>query len=302
MEKVKLGIIGLNYDTEAGRGWPGARYAPDSIRKAMAGIMNRMEDGFLFDVNNNKLIDYNQFEIKDFGNVDNIARYNHERSLDEMTQEIDKIYAEGYIPIILGGDHSVSNASFRAMANAIDGQLGIIDLDAHLDIKFDSIAQGRYSGSSQIRRAIETDRFKATNIVEIGPRGYNYPEHYTFIKESGLTIITPMQVFEEGADKIADRALEIARNNTNGIFMTVDIDALDMAYALGSGGQEPAGLNHFQVSKIIRKCAPYLRGIDFVEVNPMTDHRELTSHVCANLILDYIAGVYDGIESLQNTL
>lgn len=72
----------------------------------------------------------------------------------------------------------------------------------------------------------------------------------------------------------------------------MDIDALDMAYALGPGGQEPAGLNHFQLSDMLRVIAPAASAIDFVEVNPMTDHRELTSHVCANLILEYIAGLY----------
>ena len=74
--------------------------------------------------------------------------------------------------------------------------------------------------------------------------------------------------------------------------MTVDIDALDMAYALGSGGQEPAGINHFQLADMIREIAPAANAIDFVEVNPMTDHKELTSHVCANLVLEYISGVY----------
>lgn len=63
MEKLKLGIYGLNYDTEAGRGWPGARYAPDSIRKALAGIMNRMEDNKLFDVCENKIVDYDKIEL-----------------------------------------------------------------------------------------------------------------------------------------------------------------------------------------------------------------------------------------------
>lgn len=65
-----------------------------------------------------------------------------------------------------------------------------------------------------------------------------------------------------------------------------------MAYALGSGGQEPAGLNHFQMSDLIRAFAPYVDVIDFVEVNPMMDHKELTSHVAANLILDYISAAY----------
>lgn len=292
MDQLKFGILGLNYDTEAGRGWPGARYAPDSIRRAMSGIMNRIEEGHLFDVCNNYLVDFNKIVLKDFGNVDNIARYDHERSLKEMAEEIGKIMSDGYTPILLGGDHSVTNAGFKAIHDKKPGKIGIIDLDAHLDLKFDSVAQGRFSGSSEIRRAIEMERVDAKNVVEIGPRGFNYPEHYHYIKDSGMTIFTPREVFEQGAKEIARKALEIAGDGTEYIYLTVDIDALDMAYALGSGGQEPAGLNHFQMSDLIRAFAPHVDAIDFVEVNPMTDHRELTSHVAANLILDYISSVY----------
>ena len=70
-----------------------------------------------------------------------------------------------------------------------------------------------------------------------------------------------------------------------------------MAYALGSGGQEPAGLNHFQLAEMIRIIAPKTAVIDYVEVNPMTDHRELTSHVCANLILEFIAGICESFNA-----
>ena len=112
-----------------------------------------------------------------------------------------------------------------------------------------------------------------------------------------MTVFTPRDVFELGTDKVAARTLEIVRKNTDYVYLTVDIDALDMAYALGSGGQEPAGLTHFQMSDLIRAFAPYVDVVDFVEVNPMTDHRELTSHVAANLILDYIsAAFYDAFE------
>lgn len=292
MEKLKFGLLGLNYDTEAGRGWPGARYAPNSIRAALSGIMNRMEDGYLFDVNENRLVDYNKIDFKDFGNCDNIAHYEHFKALKDMAEEIKKVMAEGYKPILLGGDHSVTNAGIMALHDVADGKIGIIDFDAHLDLKFDSPVQGKYSGSSEIRRATEMEKYDAKNIVEIGPRGFNYPEHYHFIKESGLGIFTARDVNKLGVEEIAKRTLAKVRENTDYVYMTVDIDALDMAYAIGSGGQEPAGLTHFQLSDLIRACAPYVDIIDFVEVNPMTDHRELTSHVCANLLLDYIAARY----------
>lgn len=292
MDKLKFGILGLNYDTEAGRGWPGARYAPDSIRAALSGIMNRMEDGFLFDVNSNCLVDYNQIDLKDFGNCDGIVHYDHYQALKDMSEEIKKVIRADYRPILLGGDHSTTNAGFMALHDMADGKIGIIDFDAHLDLKVDSPVQGRYSGSSEIRRATEMEKFDARHIVEIGPRGYNYPEHYHFIKDSGLNIFTVRDVNRLGVEEIARRTIELVRQDTDYLYMTVDIDALDLSYALGSGGQEPAGLTHFQLSDLIRAFAPYADVVDFVEVNPMTDHRELTSHVCANLVLDYIAANY----------
>lgn len=291
MENFQIGLLGLNYDTEAGRGWPGARYAPDSIRTALRGIMNRMEEGFLFDVCRHTLIDCNQIDWRDYGNADSICRYDHSQALADMSALVQKVIEDGRIPLILGGDHSVTNAGIDALYQCTKGRIGIIDFDAHLDLKYDSPVQGRYSGSSEIRRAIERERIRPENVVEIGPRGFNYPEHYRFIQESGMTVFTSKDVFAQGAEQIAEQALTIASRDTAAIYVTVDIDVLDMAYALGSGGQEPAGLNYFQLSDILRRIAPSAAAVDFVEVNPMTDHRELTSHVCANLILDYIAGV-----------
>lgn len=292
MDKLKFGMLGLNYDTEAGRGWPGARYAPKSIRTALAGILNRVEDEKIFDVCHNYLVDYSKIDLKDFGDCDDIVHYDHLQALKEMSGKIVSIMEAGYQPLLLGGDHSVTNAGFMALHQKAQGKIGIIDLDAHLDLKVQSKVQGLYSGSSEIRRAVEMDKFDAVNVVEIGPRGFNYPEHYHYIKESGMTIFTPKDVFTQGAEEIAKRTLEIVRKDTEYIYLTVDIDALDMAYALGSGGQEPAGLNHFQMSDLIRAFAPHVDVVDFVEVNPMTDHRELTSHVAANLILDYISSTY----------
>ena len=216
MDKLKFGMLGLNYDTEAGRGWPGARYAPNSIRAALSGIMNRMEDGYLFDVNENRLVDYNKIELKDFGNCDNIAHYEHFKALKDMAEEIKKVMAEGYKPILLGGDHSVTNAGIMALHDVADGKIGIIDFDAHLDLKFDSEVQGKYSGSSEIRRATEMEKYDAKNIVEIGPRGYNYPEHYHFIKESGIGIFTARDLNRLGVEEVAKRTLEKVRENTDG--------------------------------------------------------------------------------------
>ena len=111
------------------------------------------------------MINLNQFEIKDFGNTDQICHYSHVQALKEMSECIQKVISSGFIPILLGGDHSVTNAGFDALYQATKGKIGIIDFDAHLDLKFDSPVQGKYSGSSEIRRAVERERISAKNVV-----------------------------------------------------------------------------------------------------------------------------------------
>ncbi|MCG8485600.1 MAG: agmatinase family protein [Clostridia bacterium] len=292
MSRNRFGLYGITYDTSAGRGWPGARYAPDSIRKAIAGIQSRFEENKIFDVVNNRIIDFSKIDFKDFGNTDHISRYSHEKTIEEIKNNINIIFQQGYTPILLGGDHSITWPGILSLYENTSGKIGIIDFDAHLDIKYYSEVQGKYSGSSQIRRAIELERICGENVVEIGPRGYNYPEHYEFIKESKMTIIPPKEVFDQGVEAVAKKALELAKKGTDHIYLTVDIDVLDTAFALGSGGQEPAGISSYQLSTFIKEVAPYVDIIDIVEVNPMTDYKELTSNVAANLIYDYMASVY----------
>ena len=148
----------------------------------------------------------------------------------------------------------------------------------------------------------DVDAFHPVNVGKIMVGNYDFVPCtpagvMELIKESGIGIFTARDLNRLGVEEVAKRTLAKVRENTDYVYMTVDIDALDMAYALGSGGQEPAGLTHFQLSDLIKACAPYVDIIDFVEVNPMTDHRELTSHVCANLVLDYIAArYYDAFE------
>ena len=160
MKEIRLGLLGLDYDTEAGRGWPGARYAPNCIRNALGGIMNRMEEGLLLDVCHDCLIDYNQIEIRDYGSADRICRYSHEQALQEMSEAVQTIIRDGYTPLIQGGNHSVTNAGFDALYNCTSGRVGIIDFDAHLDLsttlrfRGDILAAARFGGQLSVKGSI----------------------------------------------------------------------------------------------------------------------------------------------------
>lgn len=289
--KNKFGLLGLAYDTSASLGLPGARYAPGKIRNSLQWILNRIKDNKIYDTSANCIVDMSKIEMKDFGDVF-ISRYNHQQSLAEIKASIDKLLVEGCSPILLGGDHSVTLPGIQALHDHANGNIGIIQLDSHLDLVDNSFVQGQYSGSSEIRRAIEMDKIKGDNVVQIGIRGYNYAEHFHYINDHNITVITPEQIFEKGMNDIAKKALEIAGRETDKIYLTVDIDVLDSAFAPGSGANEPGGINSCQLFSFIKKVAPYMDIIDIVEVNPLTDYNDMTSTVAARIVFDYIVANY----------
>lgn len=297
--KKKFGLLGMAYDTSASKGYPGARYAPEQIRKSLQWIYNRIEEGKLFDTEENRLIDTSEFEIKDFGDTSQISRYDNEKSLNEIKEHIDQIFQEGYSPILLGGDHSTGWPGIKSLYDNTKGNIGIIHIDSHLDLVKESKIQGLYSGSSQMRRASELDRINPANFVQIGVRSYNSPEHYHFIKESGITLIPANKVFETGIVKTAKKALEVASKGTDHIYLSIDIDVLDSAFAPGSGANEPGGLTSHQLFKFVKIVAPYIDAIDIVEVNPMTDYNNMTSIVASKLLYDYVISNYYAIEDLK---
>lgn len=295
-QKNKFGLLGMSYDTSASKGYPGARYAPEQIRKSLQWIYNRIEDGKLFDTEANRIIDMSKFEIKDFGDTNKISRYDNEKSLNEIKDCIDKIYQEGYAPILLGGDHSTGWPGIKSLYDNTKGNIGIIHVDSHLDLVKESDIQGLYSGSSQMRRASELERINPKNIVQIGMRSYNSPEHYHFIKDSGITFMPINQVMETSIEDVAKKALEAASNGTDHIYLSIDIDVLDSAFAPGSGANEPGGLTSYQLFKFVKMVAPYIDAIDIVEVNPMTDYNNMTSIVASKLLFDYVISNYYAIE------
>ena len=289
--KNKFGILGLAYDTSASLGWPGARYAPDQIRDSLKWILNRVRNNELFDTERNRIIDMAKLTIKDFGDT-YISRYNHEKSIDEIKSQIDKLFEEDFTPILLGGDHSVTWPGILSLYDNTKGNIGIIQMDAHLDLVDDSYVQGKFSGSSEIRRATEMDRISGSNVVQVGIRGYNYAEHYHYIKDNDILVINPEAFYTTGIKEIALQALEKAGKGTDHIYLTVDIDVLDSAFAPGSGANEPGGINTYHLYSFIKEVAPYVDVIDIVEVNPLTDYRNMTSTVAAKLLFDFISANY----------
>jgi formiminoglutamase/agmatinase len=286
MEKQKqhFGIVGFPWDGGASLGRPGARYAPKTIREAAQWLRNRIKDNKVYNVEKRKLIDFDGQQIIDCGDID-IAAYSTEITFENAEKKIKQMLDENVFPFILGGDHSISYPGIKALHDSAEGKIGIIQFDAHLDLVDDSPIQGRFSQSSQMRRALELPRVNPENIVQIGVRSYNYPWYHDYLQETGIVQITAREVHQMTAGQVIERALEACKDCEK-IYLTFDIDVLDPAFAPGSGADEPGGLTPVQCFMILDGLYSHIHAMDIAEVNPLYDHQNITSSMAARVLFD----------------
>lgn len=280
----RVGLMGVPYDTSASLGWPGARYAPSRIREALGWSCQRIRDDAIYDVGAQCVVDLSDAALLDWGDIA-VAGDDHLLTLGRAKEMVLDILGAEAFPLVLGGDHSVSLPLLEGFHEHFRGPLGIIQLDAHLDLVDENPRQGRYSGSSQMRRAIEMGRYAPERVVQVGVRGFNYPDQWEYIREQGIQHITAAEVHEWGAAAAAERALALASADGAAVYLTVDIDVLEACYAPGSGAHEFGGLTAHQVEAFIRVLVPRVSAMDIVEVNPIKDVDDITSEYAAYLAM-----------------
>jgi len=284
----RIALLGVPYDSATSIGRPGARYAPERIRAALRWNLNRVRGNAFFDVEAGGIVRLDDYAIVDHGDTP-VFGDDHLATLDQARQRLGEALGTGAFPISLGGDHAVSTPLLQAFHDHFSGPLGIIHVDAHLDLVEENPRQGRHSGSSPMRRALEMGRFRPRNLVQVGVRGFNYPDQYEFIASQGIHHISAAKVHAMGAQAAAERALELASAGGARVYLTFDMDALDYAYAPGTGADEAGGFTSAQILQFMRTAAPRVDALDIVEVNPMVDQQDATSGLAAQIIFTVIA-------------
>jgi len=273
-----VAIVGVCIDTGTSNR-SGTRFGPRAIREAsMLYAMNyNPQDGF-FDVEQRKHLLPGK-RIVDCGDIPTIPTLVVE-SFDMITQSIVDIRARGAIPVVLGGDHSISFPVVRGFA---DASVHVIQFDTHLDL-MDEVFGMRLSHANPMKRISELDN--VTGLTHIGIRGLLNPVDWTDETiNSKSRFYTAEEVHEQGAEAIASKIPEC-----DNLYVTLDIDSLDPSVAPGTGTPEPGGLTYLQMRKLLRACAQKgkLVGMDLVEVNPLYDQTGATAQVAARLIIDLL--------------
>jgi formiminoglutamase/agmatinase len=148
-----VSVVGAPYDGAATLGWPGARYAPDEVRRHLGWMRMRVQDDGIYWVDEDRVLPWRPEQLVDAGDAP-VVPHDLAATLAAVRAKTRDEAAAGRIPAVIGGDDSILFPAVAGVHDAVTGSLGIVHLDAHLDLLDESPAQGRYSQSSGMRRAL----------------------------------------------------------------------------------------------------------------------------------------------------
>lgn len=189
--------------------------------------------------------------------------------------------------IALGGDHSITLPLLRAAAKQRGGPLALVHFDAHVDTWPDNFGQ-RYAHGSVFFHAIEERLIDPRRTVQIGIRSPVQKAVYDWTLAKGVTIVTAQDVHERGPGAVAERAAAVVGDAP--AYLSFDIDALDPAFAPGTGTPEIGGLASWQMQAMLRRLGGIdFVGMDVVEVSPPYDVAEITALAAATVVWEYLA-------------
>jgi len=173
------------------------------------------------------------------------------------------------------------------------GRVSVIHFDAHADTG--DVQWGSLIGHGlPMRRLIESGACRGDRFLQIGLRGY-WPEPPTlkWMAEQGMRSFEMHEVVQRGLDAVMEEAFEIATDDCDGVFVSVDVDVVDPGTAPGTGTPEPGGLTGRQLLDTVRRIAIDLPvvGIDVVEVSPPYDTAEITAFLANRVVLEMLSGI-----------
>jgi len=280
-------IIGAPFDGGTSHR-PGARFGPQAIR---------FTDYLPHDGSRPHLalgVDpLAELRVADAGDVEMYSG-DTERSLRALEEAVLSASEGGALPVILGGDHTVTFPDATGVARHVGwGRVSLIHFDAHADTG-DSQFGSLYGHGTPMRRLIESGAVDGRNFVQVGLRGYWPPvDVFEWMQEHGLRYHFMTEIEERGADAVIDDAIAEALDGPDAIYLSVDIDVVDPGLAPGTGTPEPGGMLTRELLRAIRRIvgAVELAGMDIVEVSPPYDHAETTSMIANRAALEAISAL-----------
>jgi agmatinase len=276
--KADFAVLGVPFD-EGTWGQPGERYGPRDMRENSQEYAHDLTEGFYY-IDGDRTV----LKGKRWADVGDVIVYPTvpEQTDAKITEAVKKILAKRALPIILGGDHSITFPIVRAY----DIPLTIVHIDAHLDTW--NGAKGNLDHASWVLRVAKLPTVK--NITQLGMRGIaNDLEAAGNARALHTKIVTSEEIHRHGVSA----AIEAIPQSEN-IYVTFDVDSMDPTLAPGTGTLEPGGLNFAEIDDLLRAIPTKgkLVGLDIVEVNPYRDPSGRTAQTAIRLMVDLLGAAF----------
>ena len=220
------------------------------------------------------------FDIEDI----EVEKANIEKTNENIYRRVNTGLDESHQLMVLGGDHSVTYPCFKAFSEKFENA-GIVIFDAHPDCvnNFKPPTHEDY-----LRVLIEEGLLKKENIILVGLRNW-HKEEYKFLRDNKIKFFNMKEISNENIHEISESIMAVARN-FNALYVSIDVDAVDPAFAPGTGYREPGGLTSRELLYFLNrlKLLKNLKVIDLVEINPGKDMNELTVKLGAKILSEMV--------------
>jgi len=231
--------------------------------------------------------------VVDAGDIE-MAGVEGRAPLDALESAVRVATEAGAIPIVLGGDHTITWPDVTGVARVKGwGRVSVLHFDAHADtgtVQFGSLV----GHGLPMRRLIESGACRGDRFLQVGLRGY-WPEPPTlrWMAEQKMRSFEMHEVVRRGLDAVLEESFAIAVDDCDGVFVSVDLDVVDPGMAPGTGTPEPGGLTGRQLLDAVRRIAIELPvvGVDVVEVAPPYDTAEITAFLANRVVLEMLSGI-----------
>jgi len=263
--KADFVLFGVPYDSSSSFR-PGSRFGPRAMREVSANLETwSWRTGF----------DYEDVRLHDLGDV-SVVHGDSAETIRRVQETVEDIRGARKIPVLLGGEHTVSLGAVRAFKDA-----AVVSFDAHFDLREEYLSN-RLSHACVMRRA--TEEVGPGNVVVVGARA-SYAGEVDFVKKKGIRYISSLDIIRSGAQPAAAWARESLKGAKK-VYVSIDIDVLDPAFAPGVGNPEPEGIGTTALLDILDTVVDErVVGFDVVEVSPPYDNGS-TAAVASKLVFE----------------
>jgi agmatinase len=224
--------------------------------------------------------------VVDYGDVV-VVPVSIEATMEGITSEVGALLDQGLTVIALGGDHSISLSLLRAHAKKY-GPLSVVHFDSHPDTWDQEYPDQPYSHGTPFVRAIEEELINTSAYIQTGIRGpTSGAKDWQRARDLGVRVITIDEALEMGIPAIVQAIQDTARGS---VYVSLDIDSVDPAFAPGTGTPEVGGFTSHQILQLVRGLRGLnLIGFDLVEVSPPYDRGDITAILAANLAFEFLS-------------